>query len=348
VLGGVDGRLGPSGERPGVWSLHVAIASQREVFMMFEQDDLSLAVPWSAVARVRLVPVAAIETMAGRQGLTVLPSLARDARPAPEQPVMIVGHGLKRACLVADRLVWRMEAEPVAAPGASPAPGIERAVRTEDGTVHWVLEPAWLLRDVAPPPLPETPRRVTPPAARPASAPAPAAAEKTATPARTTPPAPIPFRRPLRELTPADVTPIDETGRAPVSTPASTAGERQALVVEDSITARVFLTRLLEQKGYVVHAVSTAREMRELLPLGPWRLVCADVELPDARGADLMRDVRRALGDASALIALVRDAADESVARSAGIAATLRKPFERESLERALERAGAGGPAAAR
>jgi CheY-like chemotaxis protein len=135
------------------------------------------------------------------------------------------------------------------------------------------------------------------------------------------------------------VTPIGETTGASVTRP------HQALIAEDSITARVFLARLLEQKGYVVHSVSTAREMRELLPHGPWNLVCADVELPDARGADLMRDVRRVLGEASPLIALVRDAADESVARSAGVAATLRKPFERESLDLALERARTGGHA---
>src|SRR5205085_9920553 len=113
VLTGVGGRLGPGGERPGAGSVCVAVAAERESFMMFEQDALSLAVPWSAVSRVRLLAADAIESMAQRQGLPVLAPLARDARRSAEQPVMIVALGLKRACLIADRLVWRMEADAV-------------------------------------------------------------------------------------------------------------------------------------------------------------------------------------------------------------------------------------------
>ncbi|MBI1795564.1 MAG: response regulator [Candidatus Eisenbacteria bacterium] len=327
VLGGVDGRLGPSGDRPGVWSLHVAIAAARETFLMFEQDGLALAVPWPGVERVRLMQADAIEAMAQRQGLPVLAPLARDTRRAAEQPVMIVALGLKRACLTADRLVWRMAAEPAPMPGAPPAPGIDRAVRSDDGDVFWVLEPAWLLRDVAAAPLPDAARRAP---ARPAPARPTPAAEAAPAPAGPRPPIPFP-RAPLRELTEEDVAPI-EPPAAPVPAP------RQALIAEDSITARIFLTRLLEQQGFVVHGVATARELRELLPHGPWTLVFADVDLPDGHGADLLAEARRHL-DGAALVALVRDAADEATARAAGVRVTLRKPFERDALERALRAA---------
>jgi DNA-binding response OmpR family regulator len=86
-----------------------------------------------------------------------------------------------------------------------------------------------------------------------------------------------------------------------------------------------------------VHAVSTARELRELLPHGPWALVCADVELPDGRGPELLRETSLLLGGTGALVALVRDAADEMVARGAGVSTTLRKPFEGEALDRVLK-----------
>ncbi|MEK7330327.1 MAG: hypothetical protein AAB113_05945, partial [Candidatus Eisenbacteria bacterium] len=48
--------------------------------------------------------------------------------------------------------------------------------------------------------------------------------------------------------------------------------------------------------------------------------------------------MRRAGATRSPLVALVRDAADETVARAAGVTATLRKPYEREALERVLAR----------
>ena len=97
--------------------------------------------------------------------------------------------------------------------------------------------------------------------------------------------------------------------------------------------------RLLEQQGFTVDAVGTAAELRARLPLGPWALVCADIELPDAGGEEFLLEVRRSAEAARVpLVALVRDAADETVARAAGVTTTLRKPFERESLERVIRR----------
>lgn len=381
VLGGVGAHVGPSGE-PGVWSLKVPVSGGRETFLMIEQDELGLALPWHAVVRVRLVPGDAIEAMARRQGLVVLPALARDPRQPVEQPVVIVALGLKRACLTADRLVWRMAAEPAAPAEPPPVAALTRAVRTDDGELYWVLDPEWLLRDVAPVPfaIPRT---------RPAM---PAAAE---TPPSVTPaaPPPIPFRLPaeaMRELGPEHVEPIEAAPRtapapgtppaavpppqvtspgaagspvpAPVAPPASALPEataiptppgpaaepapdaapaparRQALIAEDSISARVFLARLLEQRGYTVHAVASARDLLALLDHGPWALVCADVDLPDARGVEVLAEAGRTLRGAARLIALVRDRADEAIARAAGVDATLRKPFEPAALDTVLAR----------
>lgn len=406
VLGNVGAHIGPAGDRPGAWTLRVPILAERETFLMVEQDDLQLAIPWHAVARVRLVPTDTIDAMARRQGLPVLAPLAVAPRRAAEQPVVVVALGLKRACLVADRLVWRMSAQPAEAPGAPPAPGIVRAVRSDDGDLYWVLDPAWLLREIAAPPVTDAGRRVPPPAI------ATSASTTPASPAREAPagpPPPIPFptatarrrtteigREPMRSLAPQDVEPLEapadlepgatpvpasargpaaametsskpaeivprattmppaETAAAAPATPSTTpallgsiappgpaappvVAPRRALLAEDSIIARIFLMRLLEQRGFTVHAVATAAELRTLLTRGPWALVCADLELPDAGGEAFLREVARSAEAArSPLVALVRDAADETVARAAGVAGTLRKPFEREALERVL------------
>ena len=379
VLENVGAHLGPSGERPGAWTVRVPILAERETFLMIEQDDLQLAVPWHAVVRVRMIPAATIESMVHRQGLPVLQPLAVAARRAAEQPVLVVALGLKRACLVADRLVWRMSAEPAEAPGRSPAEGIGRAVRSDDGEVYWVLDPAWLLRGVTAPPLgqpvrrgsgPETggpatsPRPIPsaprtplpipiPPASKPPAVLGPGQVEaleerptspETAAPSATvipssTPPAASDTEASGAAPTPAPAPPPPSPSMPPEPESPVAHGPRRALVAEDSITARIFLVRLLEQRGFLVHAVATATELREWLPRGPWALVCADCVLPDVQGDDFLRDLAQQAEVAPfPLVALVRDAADETAARASGAVATLRKPFEREARELVLSR----------
>jgi len=385
VLESVGAHLGPAGERPGSWTVRVPIVAERETFLMIEQDELQLAVPWHAVVRVRMIPTATIEAMVHRQGLPVLKPLAVAARRAPEQPVLVVALGLRRACLVADRLIWRMSAEPAEAPGRSPAEGIGRAVRSDDGEVHWVLDPAWLLRGVVAPPLGHpirrgpgsepagptvsqspipNPERPPLPISGPPAVPKPAdpdtepveGSEEQPTVSETTSPAAAEDPSSLADAPPVEILPDDAAPSTPAPPPQpelparspvvpsateapSSRGPRRALVAEDSITARIFLVRLLEQRGFLVHAVASARELREWLPRGPWALVCADCVLPDAHGDDYLRQLSQQ--DEAApfpLVALVRDAADESAARASGVGATLRKPFEREALELLLSR----------
>ena len=351
--------------------MRVPIRTERDTFLMLEQDELQLAVPWHAVVRVRLIPTDTIDMMLRRQALPVLAPLAVSSRRMAEKPVVVVALGLKRACLVADRLVWRMSADPADAPGPSPAEGIGRAVESDDGEVHWVLEPDWLLRGVAAPAMGLATARVSP-------SPSPSSSSTSTVPE----PAPVtrepipfpspatarPSTAPLAALGPESVEPLGgpqqtvETGApsalatlpeaAPVE--ASGAGDplvsteppapvvpspRRALVAEDSIAARIYLVRLLEQQGYDVHAVATAAELRASLAEGPWTLVCADGGLPDGQGGAFLSELTRASATAgAALVALVRDADDESVARAAGVTMMLRKPFDREAFEQLLDR----------
>jgi CheY-like chemotaxis protein len=110
-------------------------------------------------------------------------------------------------------------------------------------------------------------------------------------------------------------------------------------VVDDSIGARLQLARLLETLGFEVEAIGTARELSAALASGRWTLVCVDVELPDARGDELLAAalVAQPWGR---VVALVRDERDREVAKRAGVEVTLAKPFDQETTTRVLRELG--------
>jgi CheY-like chemotaxis protein len=428
--------------------VRVPVLAAHETFLLLEQGELALAVPWHSVVRMRLARADQLDALAAQDGYAVLPALAPMEDDDQEQPVVLLGLGLRRAYLRADRIVWRMPAEPT---DETPPRGLGLGpiVRTADGATFAMLDAARLLRDVPLPPLPltgpreprpllefepESPTGATGTApAEPAAAPAPMdAAESIEANADRgepeTPPfdeeeAPPPTSRPLLrliELGPADVQPLDAAGEAalglvvppsaiepktfapepsiasdvaaaeplaagppathaaePVTEPsesrapkpaattpavapvaaapmaieapaapdtfARSRAPRRALVAEDSITARIFLVRLLEQVGFEVVAVASGRDLAYRAGREPWTIVLVDVDLPDAAAGSALTAIAplRADGGAAPVVALVRDADDASQARSRGVSRTLAKPYEREALIELLESLGA-------
>lgn len=133
------------------------------------------------------------------------------------------------------------------------------------------------------------------------------------------------------ELTSLDVEPIEEAPADDLRWTSSgeEAAPWTALIAEDSITARIFLERMLEQRGFVVRAVETAAALRQAFEERAWALVCVDVELPDARGGAFLASLAAAPAQGPVLVALVRDDEDVEVARRAGISRTLRKQIGR-------------------
>ncbi len=413
VLSEVGASLGPTaateGDRPpaGGWVVRVPTSSARDVYLMLLQGDLRLALPWHAVLRLAMIPAGEIAARARRAGasagsaVTVLEPLAPLGAPSGERPVALLALGFKRAYLVADRLVWRLKADPCEAGTSPPVPGLSRAVRTDEGEIYWVAEPAWLLRDVALPELPAARRRDPEPAPR--SRPRASASGGAAVPGapgdqgpreqvpreqvpreqvpreqvpreqipRGQVPPPVPLRsadvealplatpgespeppvrapsRPQDRPRPTASGPAPGPGPTPgsaprVEPPASSPapGARRALVAEDSITARIFLGRMLEQHGFEVCLVENASELLREIARDPWSLVCVDIELPDARGPELLRAVAERLEDRSPLVVLVRDREDIAAAGAAGQPRVLRKPFDLEELTALLSRLG--------
>ncbi len=114
---------------------------------------------------------------------------------------------------------------------------------------------------------------------------------------------------------------------------------RRALVVDDSLVARIFLTRMLEQRGFPVVTAENSAELWAELGSKAFGVVFVDICLPDARGrAHLERvlDLRARSREPFALVVLTRDHDDELVAEGAGARLMLRKPFESTALDQLL------------
>ncbi|HEY3214854.1 MAG TPA: hypothetical protein VGK93_00025, partial [Candidatus Eisenbacteria bacterium] len=325
LLEPVGGNLGPIAGGGGAWLIRVPVVAPRGTYLMLEQGMLPLAVPWHSVLQVRMVPAVAIASLPRQHGYPVLSPLARGPREGPERPVVLVGLGLKRAFLVADRLVWRLPAETLERSDSESRMGLSSTVQTAEGEVFWVAEPAFLLREVEPPSAAELLRdwgAARPPAAEPhrPSAPRPTTTQPLIELGRehVEPLGQWPTRREVRapagldpsaatsriepgptasgmvgpEPSAADVVDVEPPATAPVgpepggvATVEPAPVPRRALVAEDSISGRIFLWRLLEQQGFEVHTVTTAAQLEAARQAGPWALVCADVELPDSRRA---------------------------------------------------------------
>lgn len=106
------------------------------------------------------------------------------------------------------------------------------------------------------------------------------------------------------------------------------------LIAEDSLTASMFLSRLLESEGARCHTVDSLAGLRAALADGRWDLVCVDVDLPDAPAGEAL-GVARERG--ATVVALVRDSFDEGLAARANVTTYLRKPFEPRVVHDLLE-----------
>jgi len=359
VLGLTGGALFP--EPDGRWALRVPLHAAKPAYLLARQGELSLALPWHAVAKLKITDEAS-------RGAMTEPSLepwSALARPRGERPAALLALGLLRAWLHLDHIVWRVFARPEPAEAIDAVPGGRHVVRTEEGEEYRVVDVAEALHAVpplhTPPPAPRMhPAEV---AAGELLAPAPEAVAIALVPEPVAAPAPVAVeaKKPaapvvlgaefVRALgspagavvaTPAPpaVTPAPEpsAAREPVA-PAPRAAITRVLVVDDSLVARMELGRVLERHGWEVEWVETAAEMWSVLPENEWSIVFVDVSLPDARGrahlqtlAERQRTARRRFE----VVALTRDASDELLVHDAGITRMLRKPFAPGAVERAV------------
>jgi CheY-like chemotaxis protein len=352
VLGLTGGALLP--EPDGRWAMRVPLHAAKPAYLLARQGELSLALPWHAVAKLKI-------TDESSRGAMTEPSLepwSALARARGERPAALLALGLSRAWLHLDHIVWRVFARPEPAEAIDAVPGGRHVVRTEEGEEYRVVDVEEALQGV--PPLHTPPPA---PRAHPAAAGDPAVRtpsqimlvpEGLAAPEALAPPVsavgPAPTKEPVvlgpefvRALAvgaatpaaspavavPAATAPAPEPAREPAAPAVRTAAPR-ALVVDDSLVARMELGRVLERHGWEVEWVETAGEMWSALPDSAWSIVFVDVSLPDARGRAHLKTLvaqQRAAHHRFELVALTRDESDERLVLDAGIVRMLRKPF---------------------
>jgi len=313
---------------------------------MVIQGSTRIAIPWHSILRIHMIPKS--EVQSGIRSLQpMLEAISPLDHTSAEYPVVMIGHGAKRAYLVADRLVWRMAADTIESTDPAPHPMLNRPVRTDEGEVFWAADPARLLDGVDDPALIEMERTALRegtmlPTLSPADVEPLAFEFAEGAEARTktgTDPEPETEPRTLPAIIP--VTASRAAYPVKRDKPAAQTGHRRVLIAEHSVSARVFLTRLLEQMGWDVKGVATANELLAELYDESWSLVCVDVDLPDGRGAEFLRALshrQTEVGSVAPIVVLVRDLAAAQPAHEAGFQHSLCKPFERDVLEALIGR----------
>jgi signal transduction histidine kinase/CheY-like chemotaxis protein len=115
------------------------------------------------------------------------------------------------------------------------------------------------------------------------------------------------------------------------------------LLVDDDDRVRDSLARLLELAGHRVVAVADATSALELYRLQPFDLVLTDLAMPRTNGLELVRSLRAHDPDATIFVFTGQALGDQiDLAREAGAAHVLHKPFELPEFQQAVAEAWRG------
>ena len=106
------------------------------------------------------------------------------------------------------------------------------------------------------------------------------------------------------------------------------------LAIEDDWTVRTVLEHTLKSAGYDVDLVPGISDARQLLAEGRYDLVLLDLNLPDGNGLDLLRDIRKDLGNGVPVLVLSGLRQEDVVVRGLELGADdyVTKPFSPPEL----------------
>ena len=107
------------------------------------------------------------------------------------------------------------------------------------------------------------------------------------------------------------------------------------LVVDDEITNRDLLERMLVRQGYTVSLASCGKQAQELIKVNPYDLVLLDIMMPEVDGIAVLKEARK-LFSMTELPIIMESALDQSdqVANALTLGANdyVTKPFDRKIL----------------
>jgi len=118
------------------------------------------------------------------------------------------------------------------------------------------------------------------------------------------------------------------------------------LVVDDDQESRNLLCEVLEANGYSAYAVADGQAAREVLSRdGEYRIVIADLHMPDESGLELLRKLRqRNSKQEIILMSSFISGAERETAKALGAHALLDKPFQLSELLRTVAELAAQNP----
>ena len=112
------------------------------------------------------------------------------------------------------------------------------------------------------------------------------------------------------------------------------------LVVDDDKTVRTLVSRWVEKWGYVVRQADSATEALRQVVAEPPAIILCDIRMPGQDGFWLVEQVRESWPGIPFIMVTGLDDLDTVVrARRGGAVDYVTKPFGREQLHQALERA---------
>ncbi len=116
-------------------------------------------------------------------------------------------------------------------------------------------------------------------------------------------------------------------------------------IVDDDLSVRRALRRLVQSAGYTVETFASAREFLDSSPSGRTACLVLDIHLDGMSGFELSEQLAE---DRTAIpiifITAHDDARTRERVRRAGVAAYLPKPFDEQALLDAIAKAVNGGP----
>ena len=117
-------------------------------------------------------------------------------------------------------------------------------------------------------------------------------------------------------------------------------GSNRVLVVDDDLTQRMMMARMLKKAGYECGTAMSVSEARYLLAKEEFGLLVTDIRMWSEDGLELVRHVDDEYPDTVSIV--VTGWADDNtkdVARRSGACELIEKPFDREILTEAAEAA---------
>jgi chemosensory pili system protein ChpA (sensor histidine kinase/response regulator) len=138
----------------------------------------------------------------------------------------------------------------------------------------------------------------------------------------------------------SEATALHDTLQLEMGEPA--AGEAMAaqdssgvLLVDDSLSVRKFIGRMLESAGYQVETAADGEEGLRKATVGGFRLIITDLEMPKMNGYELIQALRdRPETKSIPIVVMTTRAADKhkQLAQSLGVSSYITKPVEERAL----------------